>query len=44
MAARIEPTSDQLHAAWLARRKRSWPATLEALRALQSKVRPPGVF
>lgn len=30
MAARIEPTTDQLHAAWLARRKRSWPATLEA--------------
>lgn len=30
MAARIEPTTDQLHAAWLARRKRSWPPTLEA--------------
>lgn len=28
MAARIEPTAEQLHAAWLLRRKRSWPATL----------------
>lgn len=30
MRARIEPTTDQLHAAWLLRRKRTWPATLEA--------------
>lgn len=30
MAARIEPTTEQLHAAWLQRRKRSWPPTLEA--------------
>jgi hypothetical protein len=30
MAARIEPTPDQLQAAWLAHRKRSWPPTLAA--------------
>lgn len=28
MATRIEPTTEQLQAAWLVRRKRSWPPTL----------------
>jgi hypothetical protein len=29
MATRIEPTAEQLHAAWLVRRRSHWPATLD---------------
>lgn len=31
---RIEPTADQLHAAWVARRRSSWPPTLAATLAV----------
>lgn len=31
---RIEPTAEQLQAAWMARRRSSWPPTLEATLAV----------